>query len=178
MNLLLKAARFAAERHTTQRRKDEAETPYINHPIEVAETIANDGGVTDEIVLAAALLHDTVEDTGTTPEEIEELFGREIRDVVMEVTDDKSLETAERKRLQIEHARHISVRGQQVKLGDKIANLRSILVTPPTVWDERRMLEYFVWAKKVIDGVRGANSALEEVFDRVYTEGMERYGDV
>src|SRR6185436_14890407 len=105
---ILKALHFAADKHRDQRRKDEEASPYINHPIEVAEMLARVGGVTDLVTLQGAILHDTIEDTNTTPEELEVHFGREVRDVVLEVTDDKTLEKMERKRLQIEHAAHIS----------------------------------------------------------------------
>ncbi|XP_064373850.1 guanosine-3',5'-bis(diphosphate) 3'-pyrophosphohydrolase MESH1 isoform X1 [Dromaius novaehollandiae] len=123
---LLEAADFAAEKHKAQRRKDPEGTPYINHPLGVARILAQEAGVTDIVVLQAALLHDTVEDTDTTFSEIEERFGEEVRRVVEEVTDDKTLPKAERKRLQIEHAPGCSRRAKLVKLADKLHNLRDI----------------------------------------------------
>ena len=131
---LLEALRFAAHKHRTQRRKDVDASPYINHPIEVATLLATRGGVTDLATLMAAILHDTVEDTETTPEELETHFGPEVRDLVLEVTDDKRLAKAERKRLQIEHAQLSSTKAKLVKLGDKIANLRDVTATPPADW--------------------------------------------
>src|ERR1041384_6973072 len=127
--LLLKALHFAANKHRDQRRKDIDASPYINHPIEVAETLARVGGVTDLVTLQAAILHDTIEDTTTTPEELEAAFGAEVRRVVEECTDDTKLPKADRKRLQIEHAPHLSHRAKLVKLGDKIANVRSVTQT-------------------------------------------------
>ena len=166
--LLLKALSFAAHKHRDQRRKDAEASPYINHPIALAEVLAGEGGITDLEVLAAALLHDTIEDTATTPEELRQHFGERIAGMVAEVTDDKSLPKAERKRLQVEHAAVVSPGAKLVKLADKICNLRDVAVRPPAKWDLERRREYFEWAKRVIDGLRGANPALEAAFDRAY----------
>lgn len=169
--LILKALAFAAHKHRDQRRKDENASPYINHPIALANVLCNEGGVTDENVLCAALLHDTIEDTETTPAELAELFGIEIADIVMEVTDDKALPKAERKRLQIEHVAKASYQAKLVKLADKISNLRDIAERPPASWDADRKKEYYNWAKKVVDQARGSNAALEGIFDAIYTKG-------
>jgi guanosine-3',5'-bis(diphosphate) 3'-pyrophosphohydrolase len=163
---VFQALAFAAHKHRDQRRKDEGASPYINHPIALADILVNEGGVTDHVVLCAAILHDTIEDTETTYEELVSAFGREIADVVAEVTDDKSLDKAERKLLQIEHAAHASPRAKLVKLADKTCNLRDIAATPPADWSEQRRREYFIWAEKVVSGVRGANAALDAAFDR------------
>jgi guanosine-3',5'-bis(diphosphate) 3'-pyrophosphohydrolase len=165
---LLAAVHFAAEKHRTQRRKDGDDSPYINHPIEVAETLARIGGVRDVELLAAAILHDTVEDTETTAAELEARFGAAIRDIVLEVTDDKSLPKAERKQLQVAHAPHISHEAKLVKLADKISNLRDILDSPPANWPPVRKREYFDWANDVVNGLRGTNAALESIFDGLY----------
>ncbi|PZP54671.1 MAG: phosphohydrolase [Azospira oryzae] len=170
VGLILKAVRFAAGNHRTQRRKDAEASPYINHPIALANVLKNEGGIDDPIVLCAALLHDTIEDTDTTPEELEAEFGPEIRDIVVEVTDDKKLDKAERKRLQIEHAATLSERAKLVKLADKICNLRDIIASPPSDWSTERKQEYFEWAKQVIDGLRGVHPGLEAVFDAVYVQ--------
>jgi len=170
--LLLKALAFAAHKHRDQRRKDVEASPYINHPIALAVVLCNEGGVTDENVLCAALLHDTVEDTKTTLEELTENFGNIISGIVMEVTDDKNIEKADRKRLQIEHAAHSSHQAKLVKLADKISNLRDIVASPPDGWDLKRKQEYFDWAKKVIDQVRGTNADLERIFDGIYAKGL------
>jgi len=168
MALVLQALAFAAHKHRDQRRKDASASPYINHPIALANVLMNEAGVRDPKVICAALLHDTVEDTETTPEELERNFGRTIRDVVLEVTDDKNLPKAERKRLQIVKAHGLSRRAKLVKLADKICNLRDIAENPPAGWELRRQQEYFDWAKNVIDRVRGTNRKLEAAFDAAY----------
>lgn len=160
--LILKALTFAAHMHRDQRRKGENASPYINHPIALANVLCNEGGITDVNVLCAALLHDTIEDTETTPAELAELFGKVIADIVMEVTDDKTLLKEDRKRLQIEHAAHASYQAKLVKLADKISNLRDIISCPPADWDLIRKREYFDWAKKVVDQVRGASANTRE----------------
>jgi guanosine-3',5'-bis(diphosphate) 3'-pyrophosphohydrolase len=166
--LLLKALAFAAHKHRDQRRKDAEASPYINHPIALAEVLAGEGGVTDIEVLAAALLHDTIEDTATTAGELRENFGERIAAIVAEVTDDQELPKAERKRLQIEHAAGISRGAKLVKLADKICNLRDVAERPPAKWDLERRREYFDWARQVIDGLRGAHATLEAAFDAAY----------
>lgn len=171
IGLLLKAVEFAAKRHSTQRRKDVEASPYINHPIALANVLANEGGVTDIEVLCAALLHDTIEDTNTTPDELTEHFGEAITGIVLAVTDDKNLGKLERKRLQIEHAPHISQQAKLVKLADKICNLRDIQVTPPADWDLARKQAYFIWATQVVDGLRGTHPGLERVFDAIVETG-------
>jgi len=168
--LIMKAMKFAAEKHRGQSRKDAANTPYINHPISVAGLLINAGGITDSNVIAAALLHDTVEDTDATVDDIEEIFGKTIRNIVIEVTDDKSLPSPERKRLQIEHAARLSHEARLVKLADKISNLQDIVTSPPVKWSLERKREYFDWAKEVIDQLRGTNEKLETLFDEVYSQ--------
>jgi GTP diphosphokinase / guanosine-3',5'-bis(diphosphate) 3'-diphosphatase len=172
MNRLIRAIAFAADKHRNQRRKDAEASPYINHPIALANVLANEGGIDDEHVLLAAILHDTIEDTDTSHDELVQWFGAEVARVVAEVTDDKSLPKAERKRLQIEHAAHISHAAQLVKLADKICNLRDILAMPPSNWSEERKREYFDWAKRVVDGLRGVHPALETAFDETYRQGV------
>ena len=151
---LLRALHFAAQKHRDQRRKDLDASPYINHPIEVAETLARVGGVNQLAVLQAAILHDTVEDTETTLEELEEAFGREVRELVDELTDDKRLPKAERKRLQVEHAPALSQRAKLVKLADKICNVRDIAHAPPRGWSRERRVEYLAWTERVVAGLR------------------------
>jgi GTP diphosphokinase / guanosine-3',5'-bis(diphosphate) 3'-diphosphatase len=165
ISVLVSATAFAAEKHRDQRRKDADASPYINHPIALANVIVNEAGVIDIPAIAAALLHDTVEDTDTTAEELRRLFGDEITALVLEVTDDKSLPKADRKRLQIEHAPHLSPRARLVKLADKICNLRDIRCTPPADWSLERRREYLDWSRRVVDGLRGAHSGLEALFD-------------
>ena len=165
VGILLRAIEFAAEKHRDQRRKGVDASPYINHPISVASIIANIGGVRDMTVLLAAILHDTIEDTRTTPDELEELFGRDVLDVVLEVTDDKRLPKPERKRLQIEHSPHLSYAAKLVKLADKTSNVREISENPPKDWPVERRMEYLEWAERVVAGCRGTNESLESSFD-------------
>lgn len=173
---LLRALHFAAGKHRDQRRKGAEASPYINHPIEVAELLARVGGVTDVVTLQAAVLHDTLEDTQTTPVELEAAFGPEVRAVVQEITDNKQLPKAERKRLQIEHAPHLSARAQIIKLADKISNIRSIIQTPPAEWSGERKWEYFDWSERVVAGCRGCNAALEQAYDETLAEGRRILG--
>lgn len=168
MNPLIQAIAFAANKHRNQRRKDAEASPYINHPIALANVLANECGVTDETVLIAAILHDTIEDTETTAEELTAIFGETIAAIVLEVTDDKALPKAERKRLQIEHAPTISAAAKLVKLADKICNLRDIVTSPPEKWSLERKQAYFDWAKAVVDGLRGSHAGLEQLFDEAF----------
>lgn len=167
-NKVIAAIAFAAQKHRDQRRKDALSSPYINHPIALANVLANEVGIDDERVLIAAILHDTIEDTETSEQELVREFGQEIAGIVMEVTDDKALPKAERKRLQIEHAATISRRAKLVKLADKICNLRDIASSPPADWSVERKREYFDWAKAVVDALRGVHPALEHVFDEAF----------
>lgn len=168
LGLLLRTTQFAADKHRNQRRKDAEASPYINHPIALANVLANEGGITDPVVLCAALLHDTIEDTNTTVDELRATFGEAITAIVLEVTDDKNLDKAVRKQLQIEHASHASPQAKLVKLADKICNLRDITASPPADWDLDRKTQYFDWANSVIAGIRGTHPRLEALFDEAY----------
>lgn len=168
---ILNAAAFAARKHSTQRRKDRAASPYINHPLALAAVLADEGGVTDADVITAALLHDTVEDTDTTLAELEARFGAQVAAIVAEVTDDTALPKAERKRLQVVKAPGKSAQAKLVKLADKICNLRDIASEPPADWSAERKSAYFTWANEVVAGLRGTNPALEAAFDAVFAAG-------
>jgi GTP diphosphokinase / guanosine-3',5'-bis(diphosphate) 3'-diphosphatase len=163
---ILRAAHFAAVKHAAQRRKGEAAEPYVNHLLEVAHLVAESGA--DSATVTAALLHDSVEDTATTREELVAEFGEAVAAMVMEVTDDKSLPKAERKRLQVERAPHKSAAAQAIKIADKISNLRSILNSPPSDWSEERKREYFDFAKAVVDGLDQAPVTLKAEFTAVF----------
>jgi GTP diphosphokinase / guanosine-3',5'-bis(diphosphate) 3'-diphosphatase len=165
---LIDALAFAAHKHRNQRRKDVEASPYINHPIALARVLAVEAGVKDEKTLIAAVLHDTVEDTETTAQELALRFGKAIASVVAEVTDDKTLVKRRRKELQIEHAPLLSKRAKLVKLADKTCNLRDVAKSPPRGWPLRRQRAYFDWAKRVVEGLRGANPQLEALFDEAY----------
>jgi guanosine-3',5'-bis(diphosphate) 3'-pyrophosphohydrolase len=170
---LLEAINFAAKKHSTQKRKGADEQPYINHPLEVLNLLINVGKIEDYNVLIAAVLHDTIEDTETTKEEITELFGADVCEMVLEVTDDKSLPKAERKQKQIEHAPHLSRGARYIKLGDKISNIRDVNENPPDGWSDERRLEYVEWGEKVIGGLRGVNENLENYFDELVAAARE-----
>ncbi len=165
---ILAAAQFAAEKHAQQRRKGAAQEPYINHLIEVARLIADNTPQLDPELIMAAFLHDTVEDTGTTQEELAHKFGPDVASLVAEVTDDKTLPKERRKALQVANAPKKSPRGQTLKLADKISNLRSIMVSPPADWNRERRRQYFDWAKQVVDGLQSPNPKLKAEFDRLY----------
>lgn len=167
--LLVDAVAFAAEKHRLQRRKDADSSPYINHPIALAHVLCVEAGVSDPRTLASAILHDTIEDTKTTHQELVARFGKPVADAVREVTDDKDLPKAERKRLQIEHALHLSKRARLIKLADKICNLRDVTARPPHDWPLVRRQEYFDWAKAVIDKIRGTHRVLEAMFDAAHS---------
>ena len=173
--LLLEAVAFAAEKHRHQRRKDAEASPYINHPIALANLLKREG-VDDVAVLCAALLHDTIEDTKTTPDELRVAFGEIITSVVLEVTDDKNLDKAERKRLQIQHAPTLSERARLVKLADKICNVYDIVAAPPANWPLERKQQYLVWAKDVVDRLRGTHLGLEALFADVHAKGGRALG--
>jgi guanosine-3',5'-bis(diphosphate) 3'-pyrophosphohydrolase len=170
---VLRATQFAAQKHRMQRRRDADATPYINHPIALA-VLLTEVMIDDPVVICAALLHDTVEDTETTFEELAEAFGEEVAHIVLEVTDDKSLSKAERKRLQIEHAATISPRAKLVKLADKICNLRDIEGAPPVDWTPERKNEYVAWAIQVVAGLRGIHAGLEGIFDETVRRWTEK----
>lgn len=182
VGMILKSIEFAASRHRKQFRKGEDKSPYINHPIQVANLLANEGGEKDPVLLIAAILHDVVEDTVDTPDEkqdminqIQELFSEQVMSLVLEVTDDKSLEKPERKRLQIEQAPHKSNNAKKLKIADKIMNVRDITTNPPSWWTLQRIIEYFDWAENVVAGLRGVNSKLENMFDECLHEGRAKY---
>lgn len=171
----IKAASYAAKKHQNQKRKGATGEPYINHPLEVASLLANVGKIEDYDVLIAALLHDVVEDTATKKEELSELFGETVAAYVSEVTDDKSLPKAERKRKQVEHAPHLSTGAKQIKLGDKISNITNVTNNPPRGWSLQRKIEYVEWGAQVVAGLRGANKNLEDFFDETVRRARTKF---
>ena len=168
--LILRAFVFAAGKHRTQKRKDVDETPYLNHLVAVTHALT-EVGVGDLPTLIAAVLHDTIEDTDTTAGELEQHFGAEVRDLVLEMTDDMSLPKKERKRLQIVNAPHASPKAKLIKLADKTANLEDLLTLPPVGWSPDRKREYYDWSAQVVRHLRGTNDALEARYDRALAEG-------
>ena len=173
LSLIFKALTFASQKHKDQRRKDPCETPYINHTIEVMVNLWEIGEVNDAEVLAAALLHDTIEDTETSPDEIENHFGERILSLVKEVTDDKNLPKKVRKQLQIENATHKSAYAKQIKLADKLCNVRDIGKSLPIGWSRERQIAYLDWAEAVVKGLRGSNYKLEVTFDKILARARQ-----
>lgn len=167
--MLISAIEFAAEAHKFQKRKDIGQSAYINHPIEVMTILRKFGKVEDELILAAAVLHDTIEDTAITYAHIHEEFGIVVADYVQEVSDDKTLPKQRRKELQIETMSSKSDGAKLIKIADKISNLRSVAHNPPIDWDIERRRAYFEWSKQVVDQGRGVNATLDSLFDMVYT---------
>jgi GTP diphosphokinase / guanosine-3',5'-bis(diphosphate) 3'-diphosphatase len=180
--LLLKVLEFAAARHRNQLRKGQDRSPYINHPIQVASLLANEAGEEDIVLLSAAILHDVIEDTVETNEQkvelitqISEIFGSEILDLTLEVTDDNNLDKKERKRLQIVEASLKSERAKKLEIADKILNVRDITNNPPVDWPVDRIIEYFDWSEKVVSGLRGVNGRLEQIFDQTLELARRKY---
>jgi guanosine-3',5'-bis(diphosphate) 3'-pyrophosphohydrolase len=165
---VMAAAWFAACKHSSQKRKGAAAEPYVNHLIEVAQLVSGALTEPDPGVIMAALLHDTIEDTGVTREELAQRFGSDVADLVVELTDDKSLPKEVRKRLQIENAPKKSVRAQAIKIADKTSNLRGILSSPPVNWSYERKKTYFDWARQVVDALPAPNPILKAEFEKAH----------
>jgi GTP diphosphokinase / guanosine-3',5'-bis(diphosphate) 3'-diphosphatase len=174
---LLAAVDLAAEKHRAQRRKSAGDVPYINHPVRVARLLAEVGGVDDEDILAAAVLHDTLEDTATTRAELDAAFGQGVRRLVEEVTDDKSLPKAERKRLQIVHAPGLSTAAALIKLADKISNVGDMIHSPPVDWPLQRIADYLDWAEAVVRAMPRVNELLESRFAEVLSAARRTVAD-
>ncbi len=166
--IIIAAANFAAIKHQDQRRKGIDASPYINHPLAVANLLANEAGITDTATLCAAILHDILEDTNTTADEMRAVFGNEIADIVQELTDDRSLDKINRKQRQVDTAGTKSFKAQCVKIADKTSNLRDIANHPPTNWSDGRKQEYCDWAFKVVNQMRKTHLQLEQLFDNAY----------
>lgn len=182
IGIILKALDFAAKRHRNQFRKGAEKIPYINHPIQVANLLVNEGGEEDPVLICAAILHDVIEDTVDSvierqklSDEILKIFGNEILSVTLEVTDDKTLEKKVRKQLQITEANHKSVNAKKLKIADKIMNVIDITNNPPSDWPMERLIEYLDWSEKVVAGLRGVNILLEDLFDKRLAEGRRKY---
>lgn len=160
-SIFLSALSFAVEKHRYQRRKDRRLSPYVNHLVDVANILWNIGKVYDEDILIAAILHDTIEDTNTSPQEIEERFGNQVLSYVLEVSDDKGKPKELRKRIQVLTAASKSEGAKQISLADKLANLQDIIERPPANWPAERRRAYASWAREVCQGLRGTNATLE-----------------
>ncbi|CAF2073831.1 unnamed protein product [Rotaria magnacalcarata] len=175
MEKFMHAIQFAAYKHRFQKRKDPDQTPYINHPIGVAHILSNEVGVNDFDILAAALLHDTIEDTQTTFDELQQEFGPRIAGIVAELTDDKNLPKAERKRLQIANADKLSSDAVIVRLADKIYNLRDLNRCTPVGWSAERVKEYFEWSSKIVPQLFGHNTQLDTILKELFLQKNIRF---
>jgi (p)ppGpp synthase/HD superfamily hydrolase len=173
--LVTRAAHFAAQRHSDQRRKGPRQEPYINHLAEVAELLSEATEGDDAVLVAAGFLHDTIEDTRTRLEELQTQFGADVASLVMEVTDDKGLPKMERKRLQIANAAKKSPRAKLLKIADATSNVRALADGPPVDWDTGRVLDYIAWAEQVIGHCRGSNARLEQAFEAAVTDARGRH---
>lgn len=174
MDKIFEALKYAAEKHKGQTRKGCDNAAYINHPIAVTNALVNIGKVNDEETIIASILHDVIEDTKTKPEEIASLFNQNIAHIVVEVSDDKWLPSEVRKKKQIENAPNLSIPARQIRIADKLCNVRDIIDFPPKKWDKKRRIYYLEWTKKVVDQIRGTNQFLEELYDNYYTEGIQK----
>lgn len=173
---LSQAADYAARQHIAQRRKGERAEPYINHLTEVATLLAEATEGRDAVLVMGGLLHDTLEDTDATYDNLVERFGAEVAALVREVTDDKSLPKDVRKRLQVETTASKSTRARLLKIADKTSNLRGLVLSPPAGWTEQRLRDYVVWAGQVVQSCRGLNAKLEAQFDAAYDTARRHFG--
>ena len=173
---LSQAAAYAAQQHVAQRRKGDRAEPYVNHVIEVAAMLAEATGGSDAVLVMGGLLHDTLEDTDATYEDLVVRFGPEVAALVAEVTDDKSLPRDVRKRLQIEKTPSKSRRAKLLKIADKTSNLRGLVVSPPAGWTDERLRDYVEWAAEVVRSCRGLNAKLEAQFDAAYDAACRHFG--
>ncbi len=173
----LNAALTAARWHAQQRRKGAAEEPYINHLLEVASLVAEATQGNDADLIIAALLHDAIEDQGVARATIAAMFGEDVAALVAEVSDDKALPQATRKRLQVEQAPRKSKRAKIIKLADKISNVQAIAVSPPADWSRARRRDYVRWARDVVAGLAGVSPTLEQQFERVAAAAEQANGD-
>lgn len=161
--VLLAAVEYAARAHAGQTRKGAAAEPYVTHVVDVARRLA-EVAPENETLLVAAVLHDVVEDTDLTETAVAGRFGAAVAALVMEVTDDATLPTAERKRRQVVEAPGLSRSAKLLKLADKTSNLVALAESPPP-WPEDRLREYLRWAEQVVAGLCGTEARLEAAFD-------------
>ncbi|MER2606410.1 MAG: HD domain-containing protein [Siculibacillus sp.] len=169
------AAHYAARAHKDQQRKGIDAEPYVNHCLEVAELVAHADTPGDVEVVIAALLHDTVEDVGVTREDLARDFGERVAELVMHVTDDKTLAKDRRKWLQIEHAPGLPRDAKLIKIADKTSNLRALVRTPPQGWDRARLAHYVVWAQAVVTACGPVDAGLEQAFGEAHAVAERAY---
>jgi guanosine-3',5'-bis(diphosphate) 3'-pyrophosphohydrolase len=174
LSAFLRAIHFAADRHRDQRRKGLDASPYINHPIAVAELLASVAGVEEPHVLQAAVLHDVVEDTETSLDELADRFGPRVAAIVGEVSDDKDLDWDDRKEEQVRGAKSLSPEAKLIRVADKICNVYDVGHRPPEGWSPGRRRAYVAWTARVVEGCRGVSGPLEARFDEVREDTLSR----
>ena len=179
---ILQAAEFAAERHQKQNRRNVEKTPYIVHPLRVARHLLMIGHIYDADILMSALLHDTIEDTETSLDEIGRHFGYRVQNLVQEVSDDKTLPKEERKHQQIQNAPKKSLQAALIVLADKLSNLADLMENPPLEWNTERISNYFLWAQEVVKHLPQVNpfllNAVEEVIETYWQhQAKKEYGE-
>jgi guanosine-3',5'-bis(diphosphate) 3'-pyrophosphohydrolase len=165
LRLVSEAAELAARRHSGQQRKGHGEEPYINHLAEVANLLSVVSDGEDAELVAAGWLHDTIEDTDTSHDELAQRFGLRVAGLVEEVTDDMTLAKSERRRLQVIEAPKKSAGAKQIKIADKISNVRVRIFFEPSPEQKEELADYLAWAEQVVAGCRGVNARLDALFD-------------
>ncbi|MFZ9848658.1 MAG: HD domain-containing protein [Flavobacteriales bacterium] len=164
LQLLFKALNYSAEQHKAQRRKGMESVPYINHPIKVTNIITQFIPDASDDLICAAILHDVVEDTDATIDDIKNKFGDAIASIVQEVTDDKSISKAESRRKQIENAPKLSYNAKIIRVCDKISNVRDICGENIPDWDYKTKIEYLNWAEQVVYALDKFHEELQFAF--------------
>jgi len=171
---VLGAAIFATEKHKSQVRSNEKKTPYIIHPIEVADLVMKIGHVYDKDVLITALLHDVMDDTQTTYEQITSLYGTKVSSYLEEMTSKQGLSLKEQKKQQIMQAFRQNPSVAIIKLSDKLSNLKTLATSPPPSWSRDRIDQYFQWAQTVIENLPESNQLLKKAVKNVISDYWEK----
>jgi guanosine-3',5'-bis(diphosphate) 3'-pyrophosphohydrolase len=166
---VLDALFFAAKAHKDQRRKSSGE-PYVNHLIEVAQLLASLADVQDQTTLQSAVLHDSVEDTVITGNELQERYGSEVLKLVLQLSDDKSQPKDVRKALTVDKIGSKDPRAQCIKIADLISNLRSL----PDDWPTERQKQYLDWAKAVRNNI---SVQVPHKLDAMFLQTIEDAGE-
>ncbi|MGL6228606.1 MAG: HD domain-containing protein [Culicoidibacterales bacterium] len=171
--MLRTAIEFARLKHLNQYRKSSGRPNYISHLFNVLERLQK---ISDNQNLhCAGMLHDTIEDTDTTDAELRSLFGDEIADLVLELTDDKSLEKHVRKQIQIDSASAKSELACYICIADKLDNCTSVVFDPPHDWDIERRKQYMDWAGKCIYQYRFNKQEMLDEFEMLDLEFDKLY---
>jgi guanosine-3',5'-bis(diphosphate) 3'-pyrophosphohydrolase len=173
LRLVSEAAELAARRHSGQQRKGDENEPYINHLAEVASLLAAVTDGEDADLVAAGWLHDTIEDTDTSHDELAQRFGARVAGLVEEVTDDMTLAKSERRRLQVIDAPKKSPGAKLIKIADKISNIRARIFFEPDAEQQEELADYLAWADQVVRSCRGVNARLDALFDEAVANARE-----